>query len=124
MEKILLAEDDENLRKLFEELIHDSFPDYLIESFVDGNSLVERLEREVMDVRLVVTDNKMPGIFGSKIIKQYAKTPKFKDIPFVLCSGDELIRDQSIEEGAFEFILKPISIIEYNRILSDALSCP
>ena len=122
MEKILLAEDNKCLRDLFEDIINESFPDYEVESFSEGVSLAKRLQGDVNDVKLVVTDNTMPGIYGSEIISLYAQKPKFKDIPFILCSGDISIRNQSCEDGAFDFITKPVGMEEYVNILSKALN--
>ncbi len=123
MEKILLAEDDERLRNLFEKIIQDTFPDYGVESFSDGDSLNKRLKEDVEDVRLIVTDNQMPGMIGSEIIRQYAREPRFERISFVLLyGGNEEIGKRAIENGAFDFIIKPLGMEKYSEVLGKALN--
>ncbi|HEA46308.1 MAG TPA: response regulator, partial [Candidatus Pacearchaeota archaeon] len=63
---ILVADDDPSLIKTTEMLIDMGFPGFKIEPFEDGTSLEERLNQDVSDVRLVITDNTMPGPNGSE----------------------------------------------------------
>lgn len=122
MEKILLADDDSSNINLFEAIIKSNFSDYEIQAFPDGASLVERLERDVNDVRLILTDNSMPGFTGSEIIEKYARMPKFEGIPFGLCyGGDEEIGKKAVEDGAYCYIEKPIDLEEYIGVIRGAL---
>lgn len=102
---ILLAEDDECIRHLFYEFMKISFPEYEIETFEDGTSLQGRLEKNIENVKVVITDNQMPGITGSEIIKDYAKK-----VPMVLVyGGKEYIGEEAIKNGAVGYLLKPIN---------------
>ena len=122
MEKILLADDESINRDIFEAIIKCNFSDYEVQAFPDGASLVRRLEEDASDVRLVVTDNSMPKITGSEIIEKYARAPKFKKIPFMLCyGGDEEIGKKAVEDGAFGVITKPFGMKEYVSSLNKAL---
>lgn len=105
---ILYAEDEESVRNVTSRIIGVRFPDIHLESFTDGTSLVERLEKGVEDVAMVLTDNNMPGINGGMVIKRYARLPEFAQIPFVLnYGGDTNIGEKAIEDGARAYILKP-----------------
>lgn len=123
MKKILIADDDGNMRKINGIIIRSDFPDYNVEEFRDGISLTGRLEQDVGEVSLVLTDNTMPGINGSKIIERYAKTPRFKQIPMILIYGDKKdIGEKAIEDGAFGYLLKPFGLSEFTSLLKKALA--
>ena len=83
-DKILYADDKESLRDFLGTLLEMSFPELDREAFKDGSSLEKRLNESLEGVRLVITDNDMPGIKGSEIIIAYAEKPEFKNISFIL----------------------------------------
>jgi CheY-like chemotaxis protein len=124
MGQILFAEDEDVIRNMCKSLIQERFLDYEVETFPDGNSLIGRLEQDVSNVRLVLTDNNMPpGLMGSEIIQKYARDARFRDIPFVLFyAGEKEIGEKAVEYGAFTFIEKPfVSIESFLKILQEAL---
>jgi DNA-binding NtrC family response regulator len=123
--KILCADDEEYLRNLYKGVISHVFPNYELEIFGDGTSLAGRLERDVSNVGLVLTDNDMPGITGSEIIRKYARRPEFADkIPFILLYGkdsDGTLGKEAVKNGAFDYVLKPFSILQLFPLLQKAL---
>lgn len=119
--KILYAEDDLNFSRIYSEFIEYFFPDYGLEKYFNGLSLKDRLEKSVEDVKLVLTDNQMPNITGSEIIKNYANKLK---VPFILMyGGGKDIGELAIKNGAFGYILKPLShekfVEELKKVLKD-----
>jgi len=123
MKQILFADDDDSIRNLMLNLFKNHFANYEIEAFPDGTSLDSRLERNISNVCLVLTDNSMPGINGSEIIKKYAKNPSFDKISFILVyGGDEDIGNMAVKKGAFAFINKPYSIEEILSLAEKALN--
>jgi CheY-like chemotaxis protein len=123
MKQIILADDDPVTRNLCKAIINDSFPNYEIETLPSGISLVERLERDLSGVRLVLADNSMPpGPTGSEIIKRYAGDARFKDIPFILTTaGEEEIGIKAVKNGAFAYFLKPFNMLHVIPTLQTAL---
>ena len=106
--KILHADDQENLRRVFKMLLKYDFPEFEIESFENGSSLEERLNGDLEGVKLVVTDNDMhPGISGSKVIMDYAQRPGFTHLPFILFyGGDASVGELAKQHGAFAYVMK------------------
>ena len=82
---ILIADDDPYVLFMNQRKIDEHFPGFFVQTFEDGISLERRLNEDVGDVRLVITDNQMPGPDGSDIIRNYAR--KLEQIPFVLFYG-------------------------------------
>ncbi len=122
-EKILIADDEEQLRVIESMIFGDAFPQFEVESFSDGTSLEKRLTEDIGNVRLVVTDNNMPGITGSEIIEKYAKRPEYAGLKFILAyAGDDKIGKRAVENGAFSFIQKPADLDTYLDVARKALN--
>ncbi|MBU4070080.1 MAG: response regulator [Nanoarchaeota archaeon] len=116
---ILLADDNANIRYLFYEFMKISFPEYNVETFEDGIALKGRLEKNIDDIKIIITDNRMPpGNTGSEIIKDYAK-----QIPMILVyGGEKYIGEKAIENGAVGYLLKPIYLQKLAEIVKRVLS--
>ncbi len=101
---IIVADDDEILRSIFDTQIRRLFPDYYLDILADGTSLEKRLTGSTDGILLVVTDNRMPGKNGSQIIEEYAKK---LTMPFILFyAGEEAIGKRAKENGAFAYVPK------------------
>jgi len=122
MKQILFADDEESIRSIYKIIINNNFPNCEVEIFPDGNSLAGRLEKDVSNVILILTDNSMfPGPKGSEIIQRYARTPKFNGIPFILSyAGDLNIGEDAVKSGAFDFIQKPFNLSQFIELLQKA----
>ncbi|KAK8919438.1 Two-component response regulator ARR8 [Platanthera zijinensis] len=132
----VLAVDDSLIdRKLIERLlITSSFQVTTVES---GSKALEflglhednqktpsaSLQHEI-EVNLVITDYCMPEMTGYDLLKKIKKSSAFKDMPVVImssenvpsrinrCNGDP----RCMEEGAEEFLLKPVKLSDVNRL--------
>lgn len=121
--KILIADDNEDIRNLTSLILQSDFPQFEVESFEDGTSLENRLNGNTDDVKLVIIDNEMPGIYGSEIIKRYATRLRFKNIPFIFYyGGEEKIGKKALEDGAFDYILKTGDPEKYTGAIKRALN--
>lgn len=106
MEKrtILYADDNNYMRSMFESLAPIFFEEYNLESFENGGDLIERIDRNTSDLALIVTDNEMPVLTGSEIIKNYA--PRI-NVPFVLWyGGEKKIGEEALVNGARKYFIK------------------
>lgn len=120
--RILHADDESVLRNVVRRILTSTLPQFALESFVDGPSLEARINQGLEDVALIITDNKMPGIFGSEIIREYAIKPELKRVPIILTySGDPEIGKKAVADGAFSCLLKPFSVEAFGEKVADAL---
>jgi DNA-binding NtrC family response regulator len=72
------------------------------------------------DFHVLVLDVKMPGIDGLELMGQIkAKHP---DLPVILLTGHGSVADaeRGMEEGAFDYLMKPIDIEELVEKISSA----
>ena len=120
--KILIADDSKDQRDLHKDFLGEEFSKFELEFFEDGTSLEERLNGNVNDVKLVITDNNMPRITGIEIIKRYSTAPKFSEIPFILYyDGNKEIGEEAMKNGAFGYILKAGDLKDYFETIKRAL---
>ena len=75
----MLADDDAAIRSIQKRILNGEFKEMIVDEFSNGTSLDERIRGKIDNVTLIITDNEMPGISGSEIIRRYAQ--KF-NIPF------------------------------------------
>jgi len=119
---ILVADDKDSPREVVEDFLEALFPGYNLESFKDGTSVQRKLESELInpsDVKLLITDNEMPGIEGSEIARQYAKKVGF---PIILVYGGlKNIGQEAVQDGAYGYLIKPAKLSKFRTLVSSAL---
>src|SRR3972149_4062804 len=117
---ILLADDDAAIRSIQKRILNGEFKEMIVDEFSNGTSLDERIRGKIDNVTLIITDNEMPGISGSEIIRRYAQ--KF-NIPFILhYGGEERKGEQAVTDGAFGFLTKPTDLPSYIDLVGRALA--
>lgn len=120
-QKILHADDEESMGMLYEHFHERAYPEYKLVRYQDGTSLQKGLEELAGDgVVLVITDNDMPGMTGSEIIKKFARDPRYAHIKFILSyGGPENIGREAVDNGAFAYIMKPYRMVSQLEPLID-----
>ena len=116
-ERILVVDDQKNVRMLFERVLSNE--GYQVECAASGGEAIDKLAKDSFD--LVVTDLKMDGIDGLDLIK---RAKKEKDsLPFVLISGYGTSRTAALaaKDGADVFLAKPIDINDLKTAVKKAL---
>lgn len=121
---ILYAEDERAIRIALEMFFERQFPDFDVESFKDGTSLEERLKGDVGGVRLIITDNKMPGPYGGQIINTYAQGGGFEHIPFILFyAGDKSLGESLADRyDNVSYLLKPVELGRFEEFIRETLN--
>jgi two-component system response regulator (stage 0 sporulation protein F) len=79
--KVLLVDDEENIRFLFREELEEE--GYQIELASNGFEAIEKVKSSKFD--LVVMDIKMPGMDGIQALNEIKNL--YKDLPVILCSA-------------------------------------
>ena len=108
MFKILVVEDDKNLRKLIVTCLTKS--NYTVFESRNGQEALDVLDKEYID--LIVTDIMMPQIDGYELIK-LLREAKY-ETPILIITAKEDIEDkkQGFNLGADDYMVKPINIDE------------
>lgn len=106
MKRILVVDDDDNLRIILQETLENC--GYEVSVAESGSAALEILKDNLFD--LIITDLMMPGMKGTELI---VKTKKmYPDIGFLVISAYGTVETavEAMQEGAFDFITKPFSI--------------
>ncbi|XP_061360301.1 two-component response regulator ARR5-like isoform X4 [Gastrolobium bilobum] len=70
-------------------------------------------------VNLIMTDYSMPGMTGYELLKKIKESSVFREIPVVVMSSENIltrIDNRCLEEGAEEFLLKPVKLSDVTRL--------
>jgi len=122
MAKILIAEDDQDIRELI--VLTLQFNGFDATPADNGAAAVEIAQAEAFD--LILMDVRMPKMTGYEACKQLKEAESTRDIPIIFLSakGQEAEIQTGIEAGAADYILKPFApdglIEKINEVLSSS----
>ncbi|MDO5073713.1 MAG: sigma 54-interacting transcriptional regulator [Neisseria animaloris] len=114
--KILIADDEENVRKLLSIVLEES--GHQIELAKGGKEAVDKFD-ETID--LVLLDIRMPEMDGLQVL-QHLKNAR-PDVPVILMTAyagvDTAVT--ALKSGAFDYIIKPFDLDEIQALVAKAL---
>jgi DNA-binding NtrC family response regulator len=108
MRKILVAEDERNLREGVAEAFREAGHD--VTEAADGTQALSALEQQAFD--LVITDYKMPGCDGLEVVRRVRMINDTTPVIMVTAYGTVEGAVQAMRLGAFDYIQKPFNLEE------------
>lgn len=110
MRKILLADDQEELRLLLQAILEDG--GYELLEAQTGPEALDLARRELPS--LVVMDWMMPGMSGVEVTRALRSAPETERIPVILLTARSREEDRrtGFAAGASEYLSKPFSPLE------------
>ncbi|XP_057948527.1 two-component response regulator ARR5-like [Malania oleifera] len=71
-----------------------------------------------LKVDLIITDYCMPEMTGYDLLKKIKGSSTFREIPVVIMSSENVLAriDRCLEEGAEDFIVKPVKLSDVERL--------
>lgn len=119
MARILIVEDNDDNMKLFRTIL--SMKDHQLIELIDGDHLVESLDRERPD--LVLMDIQLPGQDGFSLLESVrtSAVPQCRVVALTAhaMAGD---RERALEAGFDGYITKPIDIRTFPDQIARALA--
>ncbi|MEC9490476.1 MAG: response regulator transcription factor [Halanaerobiales bacterium] len=106
MKKILVVEDEKNIRELIKFNLENS--GYQVETAADGREAMDKLSGEI---DLVVLDLMLPEIDGMEVCRRMRGSQELRQIPIIMLTakGEEVERILGLEMGADDYMTKPFS---------------
>lgn len=122
MYRILLADDDKELRYLYSKMKAWQKNGFVVSAFAsNGKEALEILEKESFD--MLVTDIKMPFVDGLDLVREIKKK-NIQILPVLMSSYNEFeYARQGLVLGAFDFIVKPVTEKALTEMLERAKIC-
>jgi DNA-binding response OmpR family regulator len=120
MTKILIAEDEPDIRELITLTLQ--FNGFDVTSARDGAEAVEIAQRGHFD--LILMDVRMPRMTGYEACRRLRELDVTKDIPIIFLSakGQEAEVQQGLQAGADQYILKPFAPDMLSRKIKEVLN--
>ncbi|MBI4697835.1 MAG: response regulator [Nitrospirae bacterium] len=114
--KVLIAEDDEIVRDVIVRAI--SGDGYSVVVANDGLAAIRLLRLE--DIKLVITDLRMPGADGMEVLRNAKRVDPKIAVVVLTAYGTLDTTLQVIKEGAYDYALKPFVIQELLLVVRNA----
>jgi DNA-binding response OmpR family regulator len=110
---ILLAEDDEEMRKTLSSLLRAC--GYRVVECSDGLDLLKmfgasQLQTHAPGYSLLISDIRMPGLSGLEILEGFRGKPGFPPVILITAFGDEETHVKARESGAVAVLDKPFEV--------------
>jgi CheY-like chemotaxis protein len=119
MSRILVGEDNEQMRRLIVELLEAE--GYAVSEASDTGEVLEQVSQERPD--LLVLDVQMPGGGGIAALKEIRSDPANAGLPVLLLSGSvDLSVDLGSNVGADAQLPKPFQIDEFREAVGSLLA--
>lgn len=119
--RLLLAEDDEDDKMIFSEIVRSlEFNDIIQFDAVDnGRQIIQLLEKSVNLPDLVVLDQNMPQLNGKETLELLKQDARFHHIPVVIYStyNDSRLTRECFNIGARQVITKPDSFDGFREMI-------
>jgi two-component system nitrogen regulation response regulator NtrX len=103
--KILVVDDEENIRKSLKMILE--YEGYNFLEAADGEEALDRLEESV-GLDLVLLDVKLPGKDGLEVLEELKKKPYAPEVIMVSGHGTIKTAVEATKLGAFDFLEKPL----------------
>ena len=117
MGKVLIVDDDPQLRQSFEKLLTEE--GHTVQTAANGESGLVMVRESPPD--LVVMDVRLPGINGLEASRAMRKVEPKLPIIIMTAYGTTETAIEATKEGAFDYILKPFNVPDVLALVRDAL---
>jgi nitrogen regulation protein NR(I) len=117
MSKILIIDDDDQLRKSFEKLLSEE--GYAVTSAASGEAGLEIVQR--MSPDLVIADIRLPGMNGLETYAAIRELDPKLPVIIMTAYGSTETAIEATKMGAFDYILKPFEVPEMLAVIKQAL---
>lgn len=108
MFKVLIAEDDEELRRLFEHVLIKN--GYSVKGVPDGKEALDEIERSYYDI--IISDIMMPKVDGYELV--YSLRSAGNNIPVLMITAKDAFDDMraGFLSGTDDYMIKPVNVNE------------
>src|SRR5215471_5545471 len=118
--RILVTDDDIVTCRLFSKVLEGE--GYHVECVHTGEDALVRLQQDAYD--LLVVDVRMAGMTGIEVTRTLHQ--RYPNLPIVVMTafGSMETAIEAIQDGAFDFLSKPIHLEELKSVVARALAAP
>ncbi len=115
MARIMIIEDDEEMRSLLVDFFEEK--GFETDSVSNGADALRKLSKDHFD--LVITDIRMPGLTGLDILPRMRRLKPETPIIVMTAYGSGDVRRRSLEAGATAYLEKPIPLSKLRTLIRE-----
>ena len=115
MVRIMIIEDDEEMRSLMKDFFEEE--GFETDSASNGVDGLRILSKDHFD--LVITDIRMPGLTGLDILPRIRRLKPETPIIVITAYGSNDVRRRSLERGATTYLEKPIHLSKLRTVIRE-----
>lgn len=108
MLKILIAEDDRELRQLFSHVLTKN--GYVVKGVSNGKEALDAMDNDYFD--LVITDIMMPVLDGYELVRQLRDTGNITPVLMITAKDAFDDMNQGFVSGTDDYMVKPVNVNE------------
>jgi DNA-binding response OmpR family regulator len=113
--RILVVDDEPQLLDVLQEYL--SKPGHHVETAPNGETALAAIARGRLDVMLL--DLHMPGLDGREVLRRIRTLAL---VIMVTVNTDEQVARETLTEGAFDYVTKPVDFDHLDRVIEAALA--
>jgi two-component system response regulator RpfG len=108
--RVVIVDDRSTARSLLEGLARTLEPGVTVESYADPLEALAQMQMQHTTPDLIITDYRMPGMDGIEFTRRIRAERRLADVPIIIVTvvEDRQIRYQALENGATDFLTRPI----------------
>ena len=115
---ILIVEDEKMVREGLARALSDAFKTY---QACNGSEAI-RIIRDKSDIKVVVSDLKMPELDGIELLENIRTSNKKIDVIFVTAFYSVEAAVSAMKKGAFDYMTKPVNIEKLETSIQNAIA--
>lgn len=119
-ERILIAEDDADMRELLEEILTDA--GFEIIAAANGRFALAHVENEREQIDLVLTDVQMPEMKGDELLSKVRRARAETPVVVITAFGSVENAVEMVKNGAFSYLTKPFATKDLLETVRAALA--
>ena len=120
MKKILVVDDEQDLRCMFMDVLKTA--EFIPLTAADGLTAITMVKKESPDA--VILDLRMPGMTGIETLKELKKTAPGLPVIVLTAYSDIAVAVDAMKLGAYDFLIKPPDFSSLFDILRKAAETP
>ncbi len=119
MSRILIVDDEENIRFTLRELLRREGQGYVIDEATDGEAAIEKVRKHTY--ALVIMDIRMPRLDGMAALRQMKQIHSDLIVVLITAHGTQKLALEAIQAGAYDYFTKPFDLTEVRIIFRRAV---
>ena len=119
IERILIAEDDPDLRDLLQDELEDAGYETIV--CINGQKAHDHIERKNEQIDLLLTDIRMPGLSGNELLALIRESRPEVPVIVITAFGSVEQAVEMVKGGAFQYLTKPFDTEDLLQTVSKAL---